>query len=61
MPPHGLLSFPLTPFTADDRLDLVAYREHLDRQLAGEPAALFVACPAHRAGPGGPARSGGRP
>ncbi|MEV6523022.1 5-dehydro-4-deoxyglucarate dehydratase [Longispora sp. NPDC051575] len=44
MLPDGLLSFPLTPFTADDRLDLAAYREHLDQQLAGGPGALFVAC-----------------
>ena len=44
MRPDGLLSFPLTPFTPDDRLDLPSYREHLDRQLAGGPGALFVAC-----------------
>ncbi|WP_412539386.1 5-dehydro-4-deoxyglucarate dehydratase [Longispora sp. K20-0274] len=44
MLPDGLLSFPLTPFTAADRLDLAAYREHLGQQLAGGPGALFVAC-----------------
>lgn len=41
----GLLSFPLTPFTAD-LADVAwpALRDHLDRQLAADPAALFVAC-----------------
>jgi 5-dehydro-4-deoxyglucarate dehydratase len=40
----GLLSFPLTPFTNDDRIDLPAYEEHLRGQLASGPGALFVAC-----------------
>ncbi|MEV4560834.1 5-dehydro-4-deoxyglucarate dehydratase [Kitasatospora sp. NPDC049285] len=40
----GLLSFPLTPFTADDRLDLDVFAEHLERQIAAGPAALYVAC-----------------
>ncbi|MFG2914389.1 5-dehydro-4-deoxyglucarate dehydratase [Kitasatospora sp. NPDC048298] len=41
---HGLLSFPLTPFTTDDKVDLAVYADHLERQLAAGPAALFVAC-----------------
>lgn len=40
----GLLSFPLTPFTADDRVDLDVLAEHVSRQLAAGPSALFVAC-----------------
>jgi 5-dehydro-4-deoxyglucarate dehydratase len=41
----GLLSFPLTPFTAD-RADVAwpSLSDHLERQLAAAPAALFVAC-----------------
>jgi len=35
----GLLPFPLTPFTADDRIDLRAYEEHLRAQLASGPRA----------------------
>ncbi|MEV0188230.1 5-dehydro-4-deoxyglucarate dehydratase [Kitasatospora purpeofusca] len=41
---HGLLSFPLTPFTPDDKIDLAAYAEHLEQQVAAAPSALFVAC-----------------
>ncbi|MEV4616155.1 5-dehydro-4-deoxyglucarate dehydratase [Kitasatospora sp. NPDC049258] len=41
---QGLLSFPLTPFTPDDTVDLARYAEHLERQIAAGPAALFVAC-----------------
>ncbi|MEV4754215.1 5-dehydro-4-deoxyglucarate dehydratase [Micromonospora sp. NPDC049559] len=44
MRPNGLLSFPLTPFTPDDRVDLAVFAAHLDQQLAAGPAALFVAC-----------------
>ena len=44
MPPDGLLSFPLTPFDAGDRVDLGVLVEHLNRQLEAGPAALFVAC-----------------
>ncbi|MFF7144140.1 MULTISPECIES: 5-dehydro-4-deoxyglucarate dehydratase [Streptomyces] len=44
MLPHGLLSFPLTPFTPDDRVDPDAFREHLEAHLAADPAAVFVAC-----------------
>nr|WSX48105.1 5-dehydro-4-deoxyglucarate dehydratase [Streptomyces sp. NBC_00974] len=41
---HGLLSFPLTPFTADDKVDLAVFVEHLEQQIAAAPAGLFVAC-----------------
>ncbi|MER8187385.1 5-dehydro-4-deoxyglucarate dehydratase [Kitasatospora sp. NPDC094015] len=41
---QGLLSFPLTPFDAEDRIDLGVFAEHLERQIAAGPAALFVAC-----------------
>jgi 5-dehydro-4-deoxyglucarate dehydratase len=44
MPLDGLLSFPLTPFDAADRVDLDVLVEHLNRQLEAGPAALFVAC-----------------
>jgi 5-dehydro-4-deoxyglucarate dehydratase len=40
----GLLSFPLTPFTADDSVDLDIFAEHVSRQLDAGPSALFVAC-----------------
>jgi 5-dehydro-4-deoxyglucarate dehydratase len=40
----GLLAFPLTPFTADDDVDLPAFGVHLEGVLAHHPAALFVAC-----------------
>ncbi|WP_308401382.1 dihydrodipicolinate synthase family protein [Streptomyces sp. AP-93] len=57
---HGLLSFPLTPFTDidehdehhkrsshddhDDKVDLAVFAEHLEQQIAAGPAGLFVAC-----------------
>lgn len=41
---NGLLSFPLTPFTGDDKVDLTVLAEHVTRQIAAQPAALFVAC-----------------
>ncbi|MFI6444341.1 5-dehydro-4-deoxyglucarate dehydratase [Kitasatospora sp. NPDC050543] len=44
MRPHGLLSFPLTPFTGDDTVDLAVFAAHLEQQIAAGPAALFVAC-----------------
>src|SRR5262249_61721461 len=40
----GLLSFPLTPFTADDKVDLDIFAEHVARQVDAGPAGLFVAC-----------------
>lgn len=41
---QGLLSFPLTPFTSDDKVDLTVFAEHVERQIAAAPSALFVAC-----------------
>lgn len=41
---HGLLSFPLTPFTPDDTVDLAVFAEHVAQQVAAGPSALFVAC-----------------
>ncbi|MGC9669552.1 5-dehydro-4-deoxyglucarate dehydratase [Planosporangium sp. 12N6] len=40
----GLLSFPLTPFTPDDSVDLSVFAEHVERQIAAGPSGLFVAC-----------------
>ncbi|HVC82047.1 MAG TPA: 5-dehydro-4-deoxyglucarate dehydratase [Chloroflexota bacterium] len=39
---RGLLSFPVTPFTPDDTIDLRRYREHLRYMVEGRPDALFV-------------------
>ena len=44
MTPHGLLSFPLTPFADDDTVDLAVYADHLTAQIEAGPAGLFVAC-----------------
>jgi 5-dehydro-4-deoxyglucarate dehydratase len=41
---EGLLSFPLTPFTADDTVNLEVLAEHVAQQVDSGPAALFVAC-----------------
>jgi 5-dehydro-4-deoxyglucarate dehydratase len=41
---QGLLSFPLTPFTPDDKVDLDVFADHVSRQVEAGPAALFVAC-----------------
>lgn len=41
---HGLLSFPLTPFSDADEVDLSVFATHLEQQLAAGPNALFVAC-----------------
>ena len=40
----GLLSFPLTPFTDDDTVNLDVYADHLEQQIAAGPSALFVTC-----------------
>jgi 5-dehydro-4-deoxyglucarate dehydratase len=41
----GVLSFPLTAFTADgDDVDLPAFRLHLQQQLSAGPAAVFPCC-----------------
>jgi len=44
MHPAGLLSFPLTPFTPDDKVDLDVFAEHVAAQVAAGPSGLFVAC-----------------
>lgn len=41
---QGLLSFPLTPFTEDGKVNHAVLAEHIDRQLAAGPSGLFVAC-----------------
>jgi 5-dehydro-4-deoxyglucarate dehydratase len=41
---HGLLSFPLTPFTTDDEVATGVLADHVAEQVAAGPAALFVAC-----------------
>jgi 5-dehydro-4-deoxyglucarate dehydratase len=40
----GLPSFPLTSFTPSGTVDLEVYRQHLRRQLASSPAAIFPCC-----------------
>src|SRR5260370_42015994 len=39
----GLLSFPVTHFTADGAFDPASYREHVAHPVAHRPAALFAA------------------
>jgi 5-dehydro-4-deoxyglucarate dehydratase len=42
---QGLLSFPLTPFTADGgEVALDVFAEHIEAQVANGPSGLFVAC-----------------
>jgi 5-dehydro-4-deoxyglucarate dehydratase len=41
---HGLLSFPLTPFTGEDKVDLPAFADHVEQQIGWGPSAIFVAC-----------------
>jgi 5-dehydro-4-deoxyglucarate dehydratase len=41
---EGLLSFPLTPFDANDRVDVEAFARHVDAQVEAGAGALFVAC-----------------
>ncbi|MCG5211708.1 5-dehydro-4-deoxyglucarate dehydratase [Streptosporangium sp. KLBMP 9127] len=40
----AVLSFPLTPFDADGRIDTDAFRTHLRDQVAMRPGALFPCC-----------------
>lgn len=40
----GVLSFPLSAFDADDRLDVESFRAHVRSQLAAGPGALFPCC-----------------
>lgn len=41
---RGVLSFPLTSFTAEGELDVDGYRSYLETQLAAAPGAVFPAC-----------------
>jgi 5-dehydro-4-deoxyglucarate dehydratase len=41
---QGLLSFPLTPFTPDGKVDLAVLAEHVAQQVANGPSGIFVAC-----------------
>ena len=38
----GLFAFPVTPFAADNEIDLQKYREHLEHLLDARPGAFFV-------------------
>jgi len=40
----GPISFPLTPFTADDEVAIDVLATHLEAQISASPAALFAAC-----------------
>jgi 5-dehydro-4-deoxyglucarate dehydratase len=40
----AVLSFPLTPFDVDGRLDADAFRTHVREQVAARPGALFPCC-----------------
>lgn len=40
----GIMSFPVTPFTAEGAIDVDRYRHHIDYQRQTDAAALFVAC-----------------
>lgn len=39
---QGLLSFPITPFTAANEIDLPRFREHIQYMAGQSPAGLFV-------------------
>jgi 5-dehydro-4-deoxyglucarate dehydratase len=39
---RGLLSFPVTPFTADNEIDIERYREHVQFMIDAKPGALFA-------------------
>ncbi|WP_308190313.1 5-dehydro-4-deoxyglucarate dehydratase [Pseudonocardia sp. TRM90224] len=41
---RSVLSFPLTSFTEDGEIDIAGFRDHVGRQVAAGPAALFVCC-----------------
>lgn len=42
--PPGLLSFPVTPFDGKRQLDPERFAEHVRRQVAAGPTALFACC-----------------
>lgn len=39
---RGLLSFPVTPFTAENEIDVPTFREHVQFMLDASPGALFA-------------------
>lgn len=39
---RGLLSFPVTPFTPDNQVDVARYREHVQFMMDARPGALFA-------------------
>jgi 5-dehydro-4-deoxyglucarate dehydratase len=39
---RGLFSFPVTPFSATNEIDLRRYRQHLQWMIEAKPAAIFV-------------------
>jgi 5-dehydro-4-deoxyglucarate dehydratase len=39
---RGLLSFPVTPFTSDNEIDVPRYREHVQFMIDAKPGALFA-------------------
>lgn len=39
---RGLLSFPVTPFTAEDTIDVPKYREHVQYMVDAKPGGLFA-------------------
>jgi 5-dehydro-4-deoxyglucarate dehydratase len=41
---QSVLSFPLTSFTDDGAVDLQGFRDHVRRQVAAGPAAIFPCC-----------------
>src|SRR5215208_2081955 len=41
-PLQGLLSFPVTPFTRANEIDLPRFREHIQYMVGHHPAGLFV-------------------
>jgi 5-dehydro-4-deoxyglucarate dehydratase len=43
-PLSGVLFFPVTPFSPQGAVDLVAYRRHLERGLRHQPGGIFAAC-----------------
>lgn len=40
----GMMSFPVTPFDGDGKVDLARFRDHVEYQAQTAAAALFVAC-----------------
>lgn len=41
---NGVLFFPITPFTEDDRVDHDVLSEHLEQGLSFGPGGIFIAC-----------------